>query len=312
MTTNPTKVAVVGAGGVGMVVAAAGVAAGSDVTVCVRSPVPSLQLVDADGVETVPARVVSDPSELDGPFDLVFFTVKAPDTAGAAGWLSALAGPSSLVVAVQNGLDHEARLAPHVPDGTPVVPALAYFGAERLGPGRVRRFEGRLLQVPTPHAERVAAAVDLKVKGTDDMLTASWRKLLANVIANPLTCLTMRRIDVMGEPGIADLARGLLAETVAVGRAEGAHLSEDDIEPMVAGTAQYGTAVGSSMLYDRLAGRPLEHQYITGEVVRRGARHGIPTPLSSAVLALLEALDAGLRTSASSATDAPAALQGSP
>jgi 2-dehydropantoate 2-reductase len=47
------------------------------------------------------------------------------------------------------------------------------------------------------------------------------------------------------------------------------------------------------MLYDRLAGRPLEHQYLTGEVVRRAETHGIQVPLNAAILALLDALDQG-------------------
>jgi 2-dehydropantoate 2-reductase len=47
------------------------------------------------------------------------------------------------------------------------------------------------------------------------------------------------------------------------------------------------------MLYDRLAGQPLEHQHLTGEVVRRAERHGIPVPLNFAILALLDALDRG-------------------
>ena len=63
------------------------------------------------------------------------------------------------------------------------------------------------------------------------------------------------------------------------------------IDPMVEGTAQYGPETGSSMLYDRMAGRPMEHQFLTGEVVRRGAALGIPTPLNAGILALLEAID---------------------
>jgi 2-dehydropantoate 2-reductase len=44
------------------------------------------------------------------------------------------------------------------------------------------------------------------------------------------------------------------------------------------------------MLYDRLAGRPLEYDAIYGAVVRAGARHGIPTPLSETMAALLAAM----------------------
>ena len=83
-------------------------------------------------------------------------------------------------------------------------------------------------------------------------------------------------------------------EAVEVGRAAGAKLDDSLVEAIVAGTARYGPDTGSSMLYDRLAGRHMEHQYLTGEVVRRGQEFGIPVPLNSAILALLEAVDRGL------------------
>jgi 2-dehydropantoate 2-reductase len=133
----------------------------------------------------------------------------------------------------------------------------------------------------------------MKVKGADDMITASWKKLLANLVANPITALTMRRISVMSSPGIAELARGLLQEAVAVGRASGADLGAGDVEAIVEGATRWGPTTGSSMLYDRLAGRPTEHQFLTGEVVRRGRSLGLEVPLNAAVLALLDALDPG-------------------
>jgi 2-dehydropantoate 2-reductase len=45
------------------------------------------------------------------------------------------------------------------------------------------------------------------------------------------------------------------------------------------------------MLYDRRAGRPLELDARNGVIVRRGARHGIPTPLNAALCAVLAAQD---------------------
>lgn len=137
------------------------------------------------------------------------------------------------------------------------------------------------------------ASGGIEVRAAADMVTASWRKLLGNLVANPLTALTMRRIEVMGDPGMADLARSILAEAVAVGRADGAELDDAEIERVVAGTSRYGSGTGSSMLYDRLAGRRLEHQFLTGEVVRRAAAHGLAAPVNTAILTLLDALDRG-------------------
>lgn len=292
------RVAVIGAGAIGAVVAAAAEASGHHVTVCARTPIDTLVL-ESDGQERVLAvDVKSDVADLPGPpADVVFLTVKAIDTDGAAPWLAALCGPDTLVASAQNGLDHEARLAPYVPAGR-VAPALAYIVAERLGAGRVRFLAGNRVVVPVEFESCLIEAVaggGLVVRGATDMRTATWQKLLGNLVANPLTALTMRRIGVMREPGIAELARGLLLEALQVGRADGARLRDEDVEAVLTGTGQYGDRTGSSMLYDRLAGRPLEHQYLTGEVVRRGHDHGIPVPLNSAVLALLEAVDEGRR-----------------
>jgi 2-dehydropantoate 2-reductase len=44
------------------------------------------------------------------------------------------------------------------------------------------------------------------------------------------------------------------------------------------------------MYFDRLAGRPLEHEALTGAIVAAGERHGIATPLNRALLALLRAI----------------------
>jgi 2-dehydropantoate 2-reductase len=44
------------------------------------------------------------------------------------------------------------------------------------------------------------------------------------------------------------------------------------------------------MYFDRLAGRPLEVEALTGAIVAAGKRRGIPTPLNRALLSLLRAI----------------------
>ena len=48
--------------------------------------------------------------------------------------------------------------------------------------------------------------------------------------------------------------------------------------------------LGTSMLFDRLAGRRLEWEARNGVVGRLGAGHGIPTPVTDDVCARLAAL----------------------
>ena len=106
-----------------------------------------------------------------------------------------------------------------------------------------------------------------------------------------MTALTTRRLDVFGAADVQELARGLLDEAVAVARAEGASLTDDDAEAATGMfTSGFSMRNGSSMLYDRLAGTSTEHEHITGPVVRAGERHGIATPLNRALLTLMRAL----------------------
>jgi 2-dehydropantoate 2-reductase len=290
------RIAVIGAGAIGAVIAEAARDSGHDVWVCARTPIPSLVVERDDEARTLDVSVASGVADLPGgPVDIVWLTTKATDTASAATWLDALCGPRTLVASAQNGLDHEGRLADWVAPSQ-VAPTLAYIAAERLGPGRVRHLAGNRLVVPEGFSELIAQAVaagGLEVRATSDMLTASWKKLLGNLVANPITALTRRRIAVMREPEIAELARGLLREAIKVGVADGARLTPRDVDAVVEAATGYGEGTGSSMLYDLLAGRPLEHQFLTGEVVRRGQAHGLEVPLNTAVLSILDALDRG-------------------
>jgi 2-dehydropantoate 2-reductase len=288
------QVAVIGAGALGGVLAEAACAAGHDVTVCVRTPIPSLT-VERDGTaRRVPARIAGDPGGV-GLADWVLLTTKGYQTASVEPWLRALAGPRTVVVVVQNGVEHAERLAVAArrPAG-PVLPALSYVSAKRSAPGRVRHVYGDTMIVPRDaDGERFGALLAggaVRVEPSADFLTAAWRKLLVNVAANPVTALTGRPLGVLGEPGIAELMRGLLAEAVAVATAAGARLSAADVTATMDFYAGLGPAQGTSMLEDRAAGRPLEYEEITGAVVRAAARHKLDVPLNQAVLALLSAV----------------------
>jgi 2-dehydropantoate 2-reductase len=85
--------------------------------------------------------------------------------------------------------------------------------------------------------------------------------------------------------------RELVAECIAIGRAEGAEL-DDGLADMV--IRHYRAAPPdslNSMHADRLAGRPMEWDARNGVVARLGRRHGIATPVSDTVAGLLAAID---------------------
>jgi len=80
-----------------------------------------------------------------------------------------------------------------------------------------------------------------------------------------------------------------VAESLAVARAEGADLPDAVADELVAEFAGYPEDLGSSILFDHEAGRPLEWDARNGVVARLGARHGVPTPVSDVIVPLLAA-----------------------
>lgn len=300
-TSSAAHIAVIGGGAIGGLTAAVAREAGHDVTLCVRAPLHELTLKTGGEVLRPDLRFVTDTADLAGraPADWVFLTTKVQDTEGAAGWLPALCGPETAVAVIQNGIDHTERVAPLLPSGTQMLPTLAYMAVERVEPGRIVHYRGNELHVPQgPSADRFAALLDgsrLTVRTVEDFRTAAWRKMFTNIAVNPLTAILEQRMHILGDPEMRQLAEDVLREGLAVARAEGAKLEVEDVQRALRANAAVPPDGGTSTLYDRLAGRPLEHEHITGAVVRGAERHGIDVPLNRMLLTLLRAVDRELR-----------------
>jgi 2-dehydropantoate 2-reductase len=293
---EPASVAVVGAGAIGGYVAARLALAGVPVQLCVRKAFTHL-LLDVEGQKHVTTpRIATDPSKV-ARARWVFLATKAHDSSGAALWLKTLCDAETTLVVLQNGLDHAERLTP-LANGALVLPAVVQIGAERLAPGHILQHGGGLLVVPAGDAAQrlatILAPAQIAVEPTQDFVSAVWKKILGNIVANPITALTLRRVAVFREPAVQALSRALVEEAMVVGRACGASFAADEAHNVVAGLAAYNPEGGTSMLYDRLAGQPLEHEHLTGAVVQMAAAHGIAVPLNSAIYALLGALNQGL------------------
>lgn len=284
-------IAIVGSGSMGTVFAHAAREAGLDPVVCARRPLPGLALrVDGERRD-VPVRVLTDPA-LAEPAEWVLLTTKARDAASTAPWMRGLLRPGSTLVVLQNGVEH-AEHARDLLGPADFLPGLVYIAAERLSDGEVLHRRGQDVVVAEGPAGAAFADLltdsGLVIKQVADFATAAWRKLLGNAAANPITALTLRRMEVMESAAMLGLADVLLREAVAVGRAAGADLGPADIAATLEFYRGFNGADGTSMLYDRLAGRPLESDLITGVIVRLGRAHGVPTPANDLMLTLLDA-----------------------
>jgi 2-dehydropantoate 2-reductase len=289
-------VAVIGLGSIGGIVAACLADAGRhEIVGCARGPLDNLTLERPGRTVTVPLRVLTDPAAA-GPVDWVLVVTKTQDTATAAPWLARFCTPSTRVAVLQNGIDHVGRVAP-LAKGAAVVPVIVYYNGERLAPDRMRMRVGgdHDLAVPDDEGGRAFAALTagtpLRVLVEPDFVTLKWRKLLLNAVANPITALTMQRQAVLRRPDVHALCLDVLAETVKVARADGATLPDDEPTLAMERLLQFSGELGTSMYFDRMAGRAFEVEALTGAIVAAGERHGIPTPLNRVFLALLRAIN---------------------
>jgi 2-dehydropantoate 2-reductase len=296
------RVAVIGLGSIGGVAAGLIASVGRhDLVACVRRPLERLTVDRAEGTVETPIRALTDPARAE-PVDWVLLCTKAQDTSASASWLERLCGPDTRVAVLQNGIDHADRLAPFVGRAT-IVPTIVYYNGERLAPDHVRyrRTNPHDFAVSDDAEGRAFAALfdgtSLTILATSDFKTLAWRKLLLNTVANPVSALTLQRNAVFRREDIRALCLALLEEAVAVGRADGAQFAPDEAAQAMQRLLAVPSDAGSSMYFDRLAGRPLEIEALTGAVVAAGERYRVATPLSRMLLTLARAASDGPKRS---------------
>lgn len=273
--------AVLGAGGVGGLLAAAFARSGEDVVLLLRTStlrrypgrIAVESVVLGDFEIDVPAVTV-----LDREVDVLWVATKATQLEQALTLVPAERVGDALVVPLLNGIEHVELLRARFPR---VAAATIQVESERVPPLSVRQRSPFLRMDiaaagPLPEVVRRAG---IQCVTHDDEVSLLWQKL---VFLAPIALATSALDRPVG--GVRGDGRfgGCFDEALAVAAAEGAV-----IDASVARTVleHVPDAMRSSMQKDIEAGRPPELDAIAGPVVRGGARHAIPTPATEQLVA---------------------------
>lgn len=237
-----------------------------------------------------------------GPADLVIVLVKSYHTREAIVSASAIIGPDTAVMSLQNGLGHEEILAEAV-GRAHVLAGKTYAGGVILAPGLViagtrgkHTYIGELDGRVTERVKRIAetlAKAGLATTVSADIVGTMWDKLLVNVATGALSGIT--RLPYGGlytVPEVKACALTAVSEAIAVAKALGVRLTSDEAEDAWNLAAEGLPAeFKASMLQSIEKGLPTEIDFINGSVVRAGLRCNVPTPVNQTLVACVKGIE---------------------
>lgn len=303
------RIAVVGAGGVGRLLAGLLARRGRDEVVLVArgealraARAGGLTVEAPDGTFTArPTLAVEDPAEA-GPCDAVLVAVKAWQLAELSPRLAPLLRAGGVAVPLQNGVEAADRLASGLP-AAQVAGGVIFVYAWADGPDRVRQLGAppRLVmgeRAGAPPGGQVGArlaalaealvAAGLKAEVTADVAAATWEKALLIGSLGLMGAVTRAPAGtIRATPETRALLTGLMAEVAAVARARGVTLSAGALERALAFVDSAPADATASMQRDVAAGRPSELDDQPGAIVRAAREAGVAAPLHEALVAAL-------------------------
>jgi 2-dehydropantoate 2-reductase len=285
---------ILGAGGIGGLLAAALAHQGEDVTLVLRRDVlktyPAwLSLDQPGGSFRVSVKRVAAVTQ---PYDVLWVAVKATQLDSA---LEAVPGDATIgaVVPVLNGLDHIATLRGRFGHDR-VVPATIAVESERIRPGVIiQRSPFVRLTVSSLGQERLGLVLDalqqfgFTCQFSADETTLLWSKLVFLApFALTTTAAGVAIGDVISEPRWRMRLEQCVSEVCAVGVACGATV---DAARTLAAFKTFQPQMRSSMQKDVAAGHRPELEAIAGPILREALVHGIDVPVTHELAAIVRA-----------------------
>jgi len=301
------KIAVLGGGGaMGGLFGGYLARAGEDV-VLVDVSQAAVDAIDRDGLAieekdgstaTIRVKASSKPNDV-GTVDLIVNFVKCYHTEAAIAAAMPMLGDNTAILTLQNGWGNADRIAAAA--GKPrVMVGLTYHSGTLLGPGRVKHSGIGLTTVGEldgAQSQRLEAAVaafrkaGIETTPSSRIIDEIWKKLALNVCTLPTSALLrFQAHELIQQEGTIALMRGLLAEVVAVAKAQGINLDYAERWQAIAKLLEQAIGARASMLQDVEANRQTEIDVVNGAIVEAGKRDSVPTPLNEGMVWMVKSL----------------------
>jgi 2-dehydropantoate 2-reductase len=307
------RVAILGAGSMGMLWAATLARGGASVYLLPRSTkqakaiqLEGLQLVEGEQVTRWEIKTFSK-EDRPVPVDAILLTVKQFDLPSTFKTVRLWASAAPPIIALQNGWGHEELLLrefPHLPLGL----AVTTEGARREGDTRVHSTGKGLTWIGlASHSNESTKTCPVwldallerlktggfQAKYTEYIQGFMWKKLIINSVINPLTGLWEIPNGELpeNEERLARMKQ-LFHEAIQLSRAEDFEVEAEELWESILTVCRQTALNRSSMLQDLDAGRPTEIDSINGAMVRLAHQHGMKLPFHERIMELIHRKEA--------------------
>lgn len=298
MSWNFERIAIVGAGAIGLYYGGRLAKTGNDVRFLARSDHETLlkqglKVSSVYGDFSLPTVQSFDSPEALGPVDLVIVTWKATANDALHAVLPPLLHAETQVLTLQNGLGNCETIAGIVGSDR-VLGGLCFVGINRTAPAVVdhsgggRVTIGEFIPDARNRAETIVqrfCAAEIKARAVPDLAVAQWQKLIWNIPFNGLAIAEggVTTDVLLKDPSSMATIRALMGEVIKAARALGHELPDSLIEANINDTIPMGDYRPSSMI-DYVEGRDVELAAIWEEPLRRAEMAGVAMPQTRELL----------------------------
>jgi 2-dehydropantoate 2-reductase len=323
------RVAVVGAGSIGGVVAAFLARAGWDPEVVCkhqetvnRALSEGFHIFGVRGEHRIPVRGVREIHDLSGPKDVVFLATKANDAMEAGRVLLPSLKEKSVVVSLQNGICEEALS--EILGRDRVIGCVVGWGASMHAPGELEITSGGEFVIGSLDSQSEEKLPLLKgmldevapARISGNIMGELYAKLIINSCINSLGVIAGKKLgELLAMKKARKIFIAIMREAMAVAAGmeikvepggggkldyyrflkEGGVISQMKRDLLIRVIGFKYRRIKSSSLQSIERGRKTEIDCLNGYICAKGRQHGVPTPINDAVMRMVKEIEKGER-----------------
>lgn len=301
------RILVIGAGAVGGYFGGRLVDAGRDVTFLVHQRqaelirTRGLRIVSPHGNLTVHPKIIL-ADQIEGAYDLILLSIKAYSLQAAVKDFAPAVGPGSMILPLLNGMRHLDVLTQQFGEES-VLGGVCLIAAELDQDSRIvqltdihRLVYGELTGGNSARMNDLTRALQgatFEARTSDDIVQQMWEKWVLLASLGAATCLMRANIgEIEAIAGGAEFALAVLGECSAIAIACGYAPGADFLARTQKTLTTRGSMLTSSMYRDMSKNAPVEVEQILVDLLERGRKLGIATPLLASASLKLRIYDA--------------------